>query len=117
MKTYIVEIDDEKRGRDRKIYFTSWGTSAWSIHAKEFEKEEAEQKYNAIYCSLEELLKKSDFVCIMTPLTPSTEKMMGKREFELMKNTAIFINGSRGKTVDEEALIYALKTNVSPSLL
>ncbi|QCR30608.1 2-hydroxyacid dehydrogenase [Priestia megaterium] len=74
-------------------------------------KEEAEQKYNAIYCSLEELLKKSDFVCVMTPLTPSTEKMIGKREFELMKDTAIFINGSRGKTVDEEALIYALKTN------
>ncbi|MED3993085.1 D-glycerate dehydrogenase [Priestia aryabhattai] len=74
-------------------------------------KEEAEQKYNAIYCSLEELLKKSDFVCVMTPLTPSTEKMFGKREFELMKDTAIFINGSRGKTVDEEALIYALKTN------
>lgn len=74
-------------------------------------KEEAEQKYNAIYCSLEELLKKSDFVCVMTPLTPSTEKMIGKREFQLMKNTAIFINGSRGKTVDEEALIYALKTN------
>lgn len=74
-------------------------------------KEEAEQKYNAIYCSLEELLKQSDFVCVMTPLTPSTEKMIGKREFELMKDTAIFINGSRGKTVDEEALIYALKTN------
>lgn len=74
-------------------------------------KEEAEQKYNAIYSSLEELLKKSDFVCVMTPLTPSTEKMIGKREFELMKDTAIFINGSRGKTVDEEALIYALKTN------
>lgn len=74
-------------------------------------KEEAEQKYNAIYCSVEELLKKSDFVCIMTPLTPSTEKMIGKREFELMKDTAIFINGSRGKTVDEEALIYALQTN------
>ncbi|MBE5100259.1 2-hydroxyacid dehydrogenase [Priestia aryabhattai] len=74
-------------------------------------KEEAEQKYNAIYCSLEELLKMSDFVCVMTPLTPSTEKMIGKQEFELMKDTAIFINGSRGKTVDEEALIYALKTN------
>ncbi|KKI93220.1 bifunctional glyoxylate/hydroxypyruvate reductase B [Bacillus sp. SA1-12] len=72
--------------------------------------EKAEQDYNAIYCSLEELLTQSDFVCLMTPLTPSTEKMMGKREFELMKETAIFINGSRGKTVDEEALIHALET-------
>lgn len=71
---------------------------------------EAEQKYGATYCSLEDLLQQSDFVCLMTPLTPQTEKLIGKREFELMKKTAIFINGSRGKTVDEEALYHALKT-------
>lgn len=72
--------------------------------------EEAEQKFGATYCSLEELLKKSDFVCLMTPLTPQTEKIMGKREFELMKESSIFINASRGKTVDEEVLIHALRT-------
>jgi glyoxylate/hydroxypyruvate/2-ketogluconate reductase len=72
--------------------------------------EEAEQKFGATYCSLEELLKKSDFVCLMTPLNPQTEKLMGRREFELMKVSSIFINASRGKTVDEEALIYALQT-------
>lgn len=72
--------------------------------------EEAENKFGATYCSLDELLQQSDYVCLMTPLTPATEKMIGKREFELMKKTAIFINGSRGKTVDEEALIDALKT-------
>ncbi|WP_077212492.1 2-hydroxyacid dehydrogenase [Bacillus dakarensis] len=71
--------------------------------------EDAEQKYGATYCSMEDLLKQSDFVCLMTPLTPKTEKIMGKREFELMKDTAIFINGSRGKTVDEDALIHALQ--------
>lgn len=71
---------------------------------------DAEEKYNATYYSREELLKKSDFVCLMTPLTPETEKLMGKREFELMKESAIFINCSRGKTVDEEALIHALQT-------
>ncbi|UUD44589.1 D-glycerate dehydrogenase [Bacillus pumilus] len=72
--------------------------------------EEAELKYNATYCTLDDLLKQSDFVCLMTPLTPQTEKLIGQREFELMKETAIFINGSRGKTVDEQALIQALKT-------
>ena len=70
---------------------------------------EAEQKYSATYCSLEDLLKQSDFVCLMTPLTPETEKLMGKKEFEQMKESAIFINASRGKTVDEEALIQALQ--------
>ncbi|KAA9029452.1 2-hydroxyacid dehydrogenase [Niallia endozanthoxylica] len=70
---------------------------------------EAEQTYGATYCSLEELLNQSDFVCLMTPLTPETEKLMGLREFEQMKQSAIFINASRGKTVDEEALIQALQ--------
>jgi glyoxylate/hydroxypyruvate/2-ketogluconate reductase len=71
--------------------------------------QEAEEKYGAAYCSMEELLKKSDFVCLMTPLTPETENLIGKREFELMKESAIFINASRGRTVDEEALIQALQ--------
>jgi glyoxylate/hydroxypyruvate/2-ketogluconate reductase len=71
--------------------------------------EEAEDKYGAVYCSMEDLLKKSDFVCLMTPLTPDTVNLIGKSEFELMKESAIFINASRGKTVDEEALIEALQ--------
>jgi glyoxylate/hydroxypyruvate/2-ketogluconate reductase len=72
---------------------------------------EAEEKYNADYCELDTLLKESDFVCLMTPLTPETENLIGKREFKLMKKSAIFVNGSRGKTVDEQALIEALRTN------
>lgn len=72
---------------------------------------EAEEKYNADFCSLDTLLKKSDFVCLMTPLTPETEKIMGKREFNLMKKSAIFVNGSRGKTVDEQALVEALRNS------
>lgn len=70
--------------------------------------EEAEKLYNATYCSLEELLVQSDFVLLMTPLTPETAKLIGEKEFKLMKNTAFFINGSRGKTVDEAAMIKAL---------
>ncbi|WP_026567505.1 2-hydroxyacid dehydrogenase [Bacillus sp. UNC41MFS5] len=72
---------------------------------------EAEEKYNAVYSSFDTLLMESDFVCLMTPLTPETENIMGEREFKLMKNSAIFVNGSRGKTVDENALIEALRTN------
>lgn len=71
-------------------------------------KPEAEEKYQATYCSLDELLTQSDFVCLMTPLTPETEHHIGKREFQLMKKSAIFINGSRGKTIVEQDLIDAL---------
>ncbi|MEH7506056.1 D-glycerate dehydrogenase [Neobacillus drentensis] len=69
----------------------------------------AEEKYNAVYCELDTLLKEADFVCLMTPLTPETENFIGEREFKLMKKSAIFVNGSRGKTVDEKALIDALR--------
>lgn len=71
--------------------------------------EEAEHLYSATYCSLEKLLQQSDFVCLMTPLTPETEKLIGEKEFKLMKETAFFINGSRGRTVDEAAMIAALQ--------
>lgn len=71
--------------------------------------EDAENEYNAKYCSIDELLKKSDFVCLMTPLTNETRNLIGKREFSLMKKSAIFINGSRGETVNEKDLIEALK--------
>lgn len=70
---------------------------------------EAEEKYNAEYCDLDSLLKKSDYVVVMTPLTNETFHLIGEKEFKLMKETAIFINVSRGQTVDEQALIRALE--------
>lgn len=72
-------------------------------------KPEAEEKYNAQYRNLDDLLKESDFVVLITPLTKETTGMIGKREFELMKKSAIFINGSRGKTIVEKDLIKALQ--------
>ena len=72
-------------------------------------KEDLEAEYKLIYSDLDELLKKSDFVVLMLPLTDKTHKFIGAREFSLMKKSAFFINISRGKIVDEEALINALK--------
>jgi gluconate 2-dehydrogenase len=73
--------------------------------------ETAEELYQAQICTLEELLPRSDFVCLMTPLTGETKHLMNKREFEMMKPSSIFINGSRGETVNEAALYDALKHN------
>lgn len=72
--------------------------------------EEAENKYGAEYCNLDELLQKSDYICLMTPLSAETKHLIGRREFELMKQSAIFINGSRGATVNEQELIEALRS-------
>lgn len=70
---------------------------------------EAEQTFDATYCSLEEICQQADFICLMTPLTPNTVKLIGEKEFKLMKKSAIFVNGSRGATVDEDALVRALQ--------
>ena len=67
-----------------------------------------DQRFNARHCQLEELLAKADFVCLTLPLTAQTEGLIGAHELSLMKPGAIFINISRGKVVDEAALIDAL---------
>lgn len=72
-------------------------------------KYETESRLGVKYAGFEELLQKSDFIVLMTPLTKATYHLVGHKEFELMKNNAIFINASRGQTVNEQALIEALE--------
>ncbi|ACS34369.1 glyoxylate reductase [Thermococcus gammatolerans] len=72
-------------------------------------KPEAEEELKAEFKPLEELLKESDFVVLAVPLTKETYHMIGERELKLMKPTAILVNIARGKVVDTEALIKALK--------
>jgi len=72
-------------------------------------KVEVEERVGVEHSSMEQLLQESDFVVLMTPLTPQTVNIMSAREFGLMKRSAIFINVSRGETVNEDALIKALE--------
>jgi len=58
---------------------------------------------------LDYVLKESDFVVISVVLTPETRRIIGKREFDIMKRTAFLVNISRGEIIDESALIQALK--------
>ncbi|MFF2483959.1 2-hydroxyacid dehydrogenase [Paenibacillus sp. NPDC058071] len=69
-----------------------------------------EEKLGVVYQPLDELLAESDFIVLMTPLTPETKHLIGRPQFERMKSSAIFINVSRGDTVDEKALIEALRS-------
>ncbi|MEE8872858.1 D-glycerate dehydrogenase [Pseudomonas helleri] len=68
-----------------------------------------EARFNARYRSLNDLLQEADFVCLTLPLTAQTEGLIGAEEFALMRPESIFINISRGKVVDEAALIEALQ--------
>ncbi|KAH0951004.1 hypothetical protein HN011_008482 [Eciton burchellii] len=65
--------------------------------------------FNGERVEFHELLENSDFVVVTMALTPETKYMFNAQVFEKMKKTAIFINGSRGDIVDQEALINALK--------
>ncbi|MBY0223472.1 MULTISPECIES: 2-hydroxyacid dehydrogenase [Sporosarcina] len=72
---------------------------------------ELENQYGVLYRDIDDLLRESDYVVVMLPLNESTTHIIGKGQFELMKNDAVFINCSRGKVVDEQALISALQNN------
>lgn len=69
---------------------------------------EVEKNLSVEFRSLDELLKESDYVCVMTPYTSETRNLIGEKELNLMKSTAILINTARGGIVDEEALYNAL---------
>jgi glyoxylate reductase len=63
----------------------------------------------AAYVPLDELLVRSDFICIHAPSTPATRYMIGERELALMKPTACIVNVARGDIIDEKALVRALR--------
>ena len=72
-------------------------------------KVEVEKELGAEFKPLDELLKESDFVVLAVPLTKETYHMINEERLRLMKPTAILVNIARGKVVDTEALVKALK--------
>jgi len=59
---------------------------------------------------MDQVFKESDYVINLLPYTKETHKIINKDYFNIMKDTACFINIGRGKTVNEEDLIEALKS-------
>ena len=68
-----------------------------------------EQELKLEYVVRDEIFKKSDFICIATPLTNETAHLISDKELSLMKTTAVIINTARGSIVDEEAVARVLK--------
>ncbi len=60
------------------------------------------------YVPLEDVLTQADIIVSVLPLTDETRNLFGDREFAKMKAGAIFVNGGRGASVDEAALLRAL---------
>ena len=60
------------------------------------------------YPSLVDLAKNSDFLVIIIPATPQTNKIVNKDVIEALGPTGILVNVARGAVVDEDALVEAL---------
>ena len=67
------------------------------------------EKDAAYYSDLKSMLPNCDYVSLHTPATPETKNIINSETLKLFPKHSVFINTSRGSTVDEDALIEALK--------
>ena len=82
------------------------------IALRRLQKKEESKKYVDLLLpmnKLDKLIKNSDFIAVACPLTKLTENLIDKNIFQLTKKSAIIINTSRGKIINEKDLISALK--------
>ncbi len=58
---------------------------------------------------LPHLLPRADIVINLLPYTPQTHRLIGAGDLAQMKPGALFVNAGRGQTVDQEALVEAIR--------
>ena len=68
------------------------------------------EEQNAKSCTIEEVLKVSDFVTIHMPLTPETKDLFNAKSIAEMKDGAVVLNMARGGIVNEQDMYEALKS-------
>ena len=62
------------------------------------------------FVSLDELLRKADYISLHLPLTDETRDLIGGPQFEIMKDGVRIINCARGGTINEDALYEAIRS-------
>ena len=65
-----------------------------------------------LVADMDDLLKQSEILTLHIPVTPGTIKIIGKRELGLLRQGAMLINVSRGRLIDQDALVDALNRGV-----
>lgn len=58
---------------------------------------------------LDDVLPQVDYLILTLPLNPATTSLLGERELRSMRPSAVLLNPSRGRLVDEDALVRALQ--------
>jgi lactate dehydrogenase-like 2-hydroxyacid dehydrogenase len=80
------------------------------IHYHNRNRLSAEQEQGATYHgSVEDVLKRADFLSLHCPATPDTTGLMNPERLALLPKGAVIVNTARGALVDEDALIAALE--------
>jgi len=64
---------------------------------------------NAVWVSFDDLLAQSDVLSLHCPLTAETNAVINAAALKKMKPSAILVNTARGKVIDQNALVAALK--------
>jgi glyoxylate reductase len=67
-----------------------------------------EAALGAAWVPFDEVFSRPDYVSVHVNLVPQTRRLVGAREFSLMRPTAFFVNSARGGLVDQPALVRAL---------
>ncbi len=73
-----------------------------------FRRRDLEESLGIEYREFDEVLRTADFISVHVPLSEQTRHLIGREQFKLMKQTAVFVNTSRGPIVDQRALAEAL---------
>ncbi len=95
-----IGVEVAKRGK---------GFGVKMVYYDVIRRQDIEAQYGIAYVSFEELLRTSDILSVHVPLLPTTKGMLGVKQFELMKPTALVVNTSRGPVINQKALTEALK--------
>lgn len=98
-----------RNGRQIVKYMSAMGMKA--VAYDPYCSDEAAEQLDVALMPLDEVLRQADYVVLAARVTPETRRMIGAREFDLMKPTACFINTARSELVDIDAFVDALKTD------
>src|SRR5215831_9503643 len=93
-----LEVAKRAKGFDMRVLYTNRSR-----------RREAEEKLGCMPVDLPTLLRESDFLTVLVPLTPDTRHLLSAAQFKLMKPTAFLINAARGAIVDQPALYAELR--------
>ncbi len=95
-----MEVAKRCRAFDMEVFY----------HQRQRHPPDVEQTFEACFLPLEAMLETIDYLVLVLPHTPESERLIGAEQFASMKPTATLVNVARGGIVDEDALIEALQS-------